>query len=318
VRTGVVETAVPTAPVLALLLVARLAGAAHAGAPDAGAPDAAGTAPPPPADTRTTAQIAALWNRQHTPAPGPARAIGATAAGCLQGAEALSLRGPGYVLIRPSRRRGFGHPAMLAFLRRLAAATKQKRLPPLLIGDVSQARGGPTPSGHRSHQSGLDVDLFYALPHGVNATQLLAPLTETIVLPPVVDLHTHKMTRYWTEAVRTLIEQAARDSAVDRIFVNPAIKRQLCHELPRDTAWLGRLRPWWAHHDHFHVRLACPADSPACVPQDPLPPGDGCTAMDWWFTPDSQSTQTKKQKAEAATPIQLPPACAAVLDAPSR
>jgi penicillin-insensitive murein endopeptidase len=45
------------------------------------------------------------------------------------------------------------------------------------------------------------------------------------------------------------------------------------------------VRPWWGHHYHFHVRLACPDDSPGCVDQPPPPGGDGCDAtLDWWFT----------------------------------
>lgn len=206
---------------------------------------------------------------------------------------------------------------MVAFIRRLAATARRQHLGPLLVGDISQARGGPTPSGHRSHQSGLDVDLFYAAPRGVNPTHLTPEQNEAMVFPTLVDLQTHRMTPYWTERVRTLLQRAAQDSAVDRIFVNPAIKRQLCTELPRDTPWLARLRPWWGHHDHFHVRLACPADSPSCTAQDPLPPGDGCTAVDWWFSADRQSTHAKRQEADAGTPIHLPAACAGVLEASS-
>jgi len=288
-----------------------------ASAPDAAAPDGGTASPAKTIDTRTTQQIAEAWNKQHVPAAGPARAVGAYAAGCLQGAVPLGPRGPGFVLIRPSRRRGFGHPAMVAFIRRLAATTRQHQSGPLLVGDISQARGGPTPSGHRSHQSGLDVDIAYAVPRGVNANQLTPQQNEALAFPAVVDLHTHKMTPYWTEPVRAILQRAAQDSAVDRIFVNPAIKRQLCSELPRDTPWLARLRPWWGHHDHFHVRLACPIDSPDCTPQDPLPPGDGCTAVDWWFTADSQTTHTKRQQTDAATPIHLPDTCEAILEAPA-
>jgi murein endopeptidase len=64
------------------------------------------------------------------------------------------------------------------------------------------------------------------------------------------------------------------------------------------------------------VRLKCPADSPLCTPQAP-PADNGCGAtLAWWFGGDAEAARTKKKEAEAveAEP-QLPPACAAVLDA---
>ena len=58
-----------------------------------------------------------------------------------------------------------------------------------------------------------------------------------------------------------LLRLAARDTLVDRIFVNPVIKATLCRRLPQtEHAWLGKLRPWFAHDDHFHVRLNCPPE----------------------------------------------------------
>ena len=58
-----------------------------------------------------------------------------------------------------------------------------------------------------------------------------------------------------------MLEVAASDPVVDRIFVNPVIKRELCTHEPPGSLWLRKLRPWWGHHDHFHVRLRCPPGS---------------------------------------------------------
>ena len=91
-------------------------------------------------------------------------------------------------------------------------------------------------------------------------------------------------------------------------------------------AWQSRVRPWWAHHDHFHVRLRCPTDSPLCVPQDPVP-DDGCgPSLRWWFTTDAETTLAKKKQAEAAAAavaaaageekVKLPAECAPVRMAP--
>ena len=54
-------------------------------------------------------------------------------------------------------------------------------------------------------------------------------------------------------------EMQYRDARVNRIFVTPPVKLQMCADAGRDRAWLRKIRPWWNHHDHFHVRLNCPA-----------------------------------------------------------
>jgi murein endopeptidase len=43
-----------------------------------------------------------------------------------------------------------------------------------------------------------------------------------------------------------------------------------------DRKWLAKVRPYWGHHYHFHVRLSCPAGMRGCVNQPPHPSGDGC------------------------------------------
>jgi penicillin-insensitive murein endopeptidase len=49
----------------------------------------------------------------------------------------------------------------------------------------------------------------------------------------------------------------------------------VCKQAPGE-AWVGKLRPWVGHFSHFHVRLRCPANSPDCQSQAPIPPGNGC------------------------------------------
>jgi murein endopeptidase len=83
-----------------------------------------------------------------------------------------------------------------------------------------------------------------------------------------------------------------------------------------DRAWLHRVRPWWGHDHHFHLRLACPGDSPDCVAQDPLPPGDGCNELAWWFDESAQAERAEQRKAyqgRVGAKPPLPDACAAVL-----
>jgi len=274
-------------------------------------------ASPAPAPQPKQGIVAKRWQSQRRPTDGPALSIGGYSLGCLQGAATLPASGPGYEALHLARNRRFGHPLLVAYIQRLAAAAKIAKLGPLVVGDLSQPRGGPTPSGHRSHQTGLDADVGYVAPPGLRPGHLSARARERVGPLAVVDPKTHAMTPAWTPRVAELLALAAGDPAVDRIFVEPGIKKTLC-EAPATAkaSWQPRLRPWWAHHDHFHVRLKCPPDSPLCEPQAP-PPDDGCGAtLAWWFSADAAATRTKKKEAEAveAEP-QLPPACAAVLDA---
>lgn len=255
------------------------------------------------------------WNAQRVPAPGPAQAIGGTSAGCLQGAATLPASGPGYEVLHLGRDRRYGHPELIAFVRRLGAAAKANKLGLMVVGDLSQPRGGPTPNGHRSHQTGLDVDVGYAAPAGLRAGHVTPAERERLRAPAAVDLRTHAATAVWTSNTVTLLATAAADPAVDRIFVNPAIKRMLCQGPSGKAPWTARIRPWWGHHDHFHVRLKCPEGSPACTPQDP-PPDDGCGAsLDWWFSSDAQAAREKRK--EAGQGPHVPEACNALLELPA-
>ncbi|HCB13842.1 MAG TPA: penicillin-insensitive murein endopeptidase, partial [Gammaproteobacteria bacterium] len=76
----------------------------------------------------------------------------------------------------------------------------------------------------------------------------------------------------WSPYYRDALKLAAQSPRVERIFVNAIIKQALC-DSETDRAWLNKVRPWWGHDAHFHVRLACPPDSGQCKPQQPIPPG---------------------------------------------
>ncbi len=221
---------------------------------------------------------------------------------------ALPLRGPGWTVMRPERHREFAHPALLAYLRELASRAHREHLGPLCVGDLGQPRGGPTPTGHRSHQSGLDVDIWYGPP-----TKPPSP-GRSPVAPAVVDLRTSRLLPAWNGRVARLIEAAASDASVDRIFVHPAVKRALCQDKSRAGPWLQRVRPWWAHHDHLHVRLRCPADNLDCKEPQPLPAGEGCDAsLDWWLSEDARSTAAKRGPPGEGAPA-MPEQCESILE----
>ena len=82
-----------------------------------------------------------------------------------------------------------------------------------------------------------------------------------------------------------LIKETAEQPEVQRIFVNPAIKKAICRDATGDRSWLTKVRPMYGHDYHFHVRIACPAGDPECRKQELPPPGDSCDAsLAWWFS----------------------------------
>jgi penicillin-insensitive murein endopeptidase len=255
------------------------------------------------------------WSRLTTPLAGPPQAIGSYSAGCLAGGLALPLVGQGYQIMRPSRNRYYGHPALLQLIERLGrqAATRGQRL---LIGDLSQPRGGPMSSGHSSHQVGLDVDIWFE--QVASLRTLSRQETENLPMRSVVVAAEGALdAARWSPRYRESLRMAANAPEVERIFVNPVIKRVLCLSETGDRDWLRKLRPWWGHDAHFHIRLRCPADSLLCETQKPLPPGDGCDEkLDEWIWEIQQAVLSPKPRRE--TPERkatvLPVACEAVLN----
>jgi penicillin-insensitive murein endopeptidase len=245
------------------------------------------------------------WSLVRTPAPGPARAIGGYGAGCITGAVALPVSGAGFRVVRPERLRVFGHPLLIGLIEDLGRALNGLHLRPLAVGDLGQPRGGPAPSGHASHQTGLDVDLWFLPPQRDKGVSM-------------VDAALKRPAAIFTDAAARLIELVAKDPRVERLFLNPVLKRALCDQARGDRAWLRKVRPWWGHDDHFHVRLACPTDSPECEAQAPLPPGDGCDALAWWFDAAAQAERGKQHESYSArvgAARTLPPSCSALIDA---
>src|SRR3954447_23039908 len=96
-----------------------------------------------------------LFARKLLPAAMPTRVVGFYAKGCIAGAEALPINGDTWQVMRLSRNRNFAHPDLVALLKRLSVkAHEDAGWPGILVGDMSQPRGGPMITGHASHQVG--------------------------------------------------------------------------------------------------------------------------------------------------------------------
>lgn len=226
----------------------------------------------------------ALFGQKTAPAAMQARAIGSYARGCLAGATALPVDGPTWQVMRLARNRNWGHPILIDYLEKLARdVPKINGWPGLLIGDISQPRGGPMLTGHASHQIGLDADLWLTpMPKG----KLDRDERENM---PAVNMARADWRdvdpKNWTPGHTRLIRAAASDPRVERVFVNPALKVALCRESGADRAWLGKVRPIWGHNYHFHIRMSCPPGVEGCSGQEPPDFGDGCGAeLDGWIT----------------------------------
>ena len=257
----------------------------------------------------------AVFGAQRLPAAAKPAAHGFYSKGCFAGGMAIAADGPNWQSMRLSRNRRWGHPEMIALLERFSREAAQDGWPGLLIGDVSQPRGGPMLSGHASHQLGLDADVWLTpMPDRRLSREEREKMSASMMVrKDRLDIDPQN----WTPSHLHVIRAAAEDPKVERVLVNAAIKKALCREAGTDRTWLAKVRPYWGHDYHMHIRISCPAGSPDCKAQDPVPAGDGCgDELDYWFRPAIISPPPPKEKPKPKPPLtmaDLPPACREVL-----
>jgi penicillin-insensitive murein endopeptidase len=307
-------------PIFILILAsAAIVSATAALAQDKGSVD---PKPLPPLANPGDPKIGAkeLFGRKVLPAAMPTRVVGFYAKGCIAGAQALPINGETWQVMRLSRNRNWAHPDMVALLERLSAkAHKDAGWPGILVGDMSQPRGGPMFTGHASHQVGLDADIWLTpMPNRQlsrnereEMSAVMMVRADRLDIDPDV----------WTPNHLTVIRDAAQEPSVQRIFVNAAIKKALCREAKGDRGWLSKIRPMYGHDYHFHIRIKCPAGSTECESQPEPSDGEACSAADlaYWFQdsvihPKPEPTPPKPRP--PMTLAQLPAACRLVLAAP--
>jgi penicillin-insensitive murein endopeptidase len=269
-----------------------------------------------PAQAETAAKH--LFGAIAGPTGGKSLALGGYAKGCMNGAVALPETGPTWQAMRLSRNRNWGTPELVAFVQRLsAAAARQPGWAGLYVGDMSQPRGGPMKTGHASHQIGLDADIWLLPPQRLDLSRQKREDISSIDLQRAGGAYVNGN---WTRAHHEIIKAAAKDKAVARIFIFPGAKVQMCADEKGDRAWLRKVRPWWGHNTHFHVRLACPRGMKGCVDQDPPPQGDGCADAQQWVDnildpppPDPNAPDVPPQRDHVLA--DLPKACTDIVSA---
>lgn len=270
-----------------------------------------------------------LFGAADNPSQTESMPIGSYARGCSAGAVELPETGATWQAMRLSRHRNFGQPVLVQYLMDLSVTATQIGWPGLYIGDMSQPRGGPMTSGHASHQIGLDADIWMLPPDRLNLSRAEREKISSI---PVRSADQRSVTRNWTPRHAALLQAAASDSRIERIFVAAAVKIELCKTATAaDKKWLQKIRPVAGHDTHFHVRLKCPKGSELCETQKPSVSelsngGDGCDDSLMWWVSDAylKPLKTTKPVAPSApvkgprqyTMADLPSQCAAVLSAP--
>ena len=209
--------------------------------------------------------------------PGTSLSCGSANRGALRGAVEMPVRGPGFEVPEPWWTRGYryGTSHMVELVARVAAAVEAEHPGSVLgVADLSKSTGGALP-GHRSHQSGRDVDLhFYTLDPGGKAfppdkhmpyfgrtgraTYAKAPSWSRSIPERYFDL-----ARNWS-LVKALITDD--EVTVQNIFVSRRIRRWLLDyaralqepdELVSRAAIVLRKAAGRTHNDHMHVRIGC-------------------------------------------------------------
>jgi penicillin-insensitive murein endopeptidase len=193
----------------------------------------------------------------------------------------LPLDGPGYEAIRVSRNRYWGQPVTLDFIRTLAAKIRAMGQASLYIGDIGQPRGGPAPSGHASHQTGLDADIWFERQHGPPLPPAARenPRLRSLVRADDGGIDDAVFNQQHVALLRT----AAEMPHLDRMFVNKWIKQRR-QTVTGNRARLNKLVVWAGHDEHFHIRLYCPPGNAQCQAQTGYYSDDGCgEQLDLWF-----------------------------------
>lgn len=272
-----------------------------------------------------------LFGAKHLPAVMAPASHGFYNKGCLAGGMAIPHDGPNWQAMRPSRNRRWGHPNLIRLLERLSIDAKKLGWNGLMVGDISQPRGGPMLSGHASHQVGLDADIWLRPMPNRRWSRQEREKTSAISVLKKGTVRVNN--RIWTKAHEGVLKTAAQYRQVQRIFVHPGIKKKLCNTVKGDRRWLNKIRPYWGHHYHFHVRLRCQPGSPGCKSQQSTGSGTGCDkTLDWWFkvafakkkkikkkkiTKKKKKKRKKKKSRRYKIMADLPQACRVVLNGPT-
>ena len=256
-----------------------------------------------------------LFGKQLIATDRPAQPYGSYARGCADGLVKLPETGATWQTMRLSRNRNWGHPNLLKTLTNLSKKAKEYGWNGLYFGDISQPRGGPMLSGHRSHQLGLDADIWLMPKLKFNYT---IEEREKVLPQSMSKMNGAMVNNQWSKTHHKIIRAISKDDNVARIFIFPGAKVKMCRDEKGNRDWLRKVRPWWGHIYHFHVRINCPEGAEGCRSQFPPPSGDGCLEAEEWVKkifnpPPLKRLRPKVQPRAEILLSDLPKACSEIL-----
>lgn len=219
----------------------------------------------------------------------PNQAIGTHNDGRLAEAAKLPENGPGF-LARRRVDRAFGTNLMIDMLRE-AAGQVERAVPnksPILISNISKSIGGRLCNGkscHKSHQTGLDVDV--AFPSNSRPVHTLWSIcgSESGRCNGKPISKEFDAQRFWLFAKQFA---CAQDNPLIAMFVDTDIKKYMCRwardvakeniDDPSSCAFktLKAMKYEPGHHNHFHMRLRCPGNRDCRDATVSLGRGTGC------------------------------------------
>jgi murein endopeptidase len=208
-----------------------------------------------------------------SPTRGDALSVGRASNGALRGA--VRLKPSSFVRVLPSKSRrciDWGTPRLIEAIVHAAEVVAEEfpGSPPLGVGDLSRARGGPIRSYSRSHQSGRDADLaFFQLDaegQAVAAEDFVRFDSRLSGATCDGEARAFDLARNWL-VVRALLDDPG--IKVRWVFVSRAIREALLAEgrrekvpqelLARAADVLHQPSDAPPHDDHLHLRIACKA-----------------------------------------------------------
>jgi penicillin-insensitive murein endopeptidase len=256
-----------------------------------------------------------LWENQTQPKGLENKSIGTHNLGCLSAGVKIDIYNKKFEFADKKTTRNFANIQMKDFINYISDYSFNTIDKKLIIGDIALPIGGEFSSGHESHQTGLDADFWYYLLDTKKQTK------ENLNQLDMVDHDLNRVSKYWNKDIENILKKSSEYTNVDRIFVNPIIKKELCTKY-KNQQWLSKIRPWWNHSKHFHVRLKCPKDNKDCInpnyssKQESI---DGCDeTLEWWLKPfskkDLDDINKKKQKEKSHKKQDYPSKCYELLN----
>ena len=200
----------------------------------------------------------------------PSAAVGRPQDGKLVNGEQLPA-GRGYYRRRPHL--AWGTNETISSLRQAIekVRAKHKGVHDVAVGDISSEHGGKL-RGHKSHQSGRDVDLgLYFKKQRKKGPRAF------------ISANRHKIDHApnWT-LLEALVSKSRKSSLVNYVFLDYGVQKDLYQwakkkgvkqqtldwmfQYPRGRrAMRGIIRHEPGHADHYHIRFKCPPDDEHCI-----------------------------------------------------